>query len=92
MKTNLNIDLISKISIDRNENISLDFSNIENIALQDIRKISDIQKVAILNGKKLYIKNAIPEILQILEVTGLHKSFSNFDDKSITPDKRLRRL
>lgn len=92
MKTNLNDDLTSNIYIESTDNIAVDFANVDNIALQDIQKISDIHKVAVMNGKKLYIKNAAPEILHILAMTGLHKSFTNFDDKSITPDKRQRRI
>ena len=79
-------------NIDNNENISVDFSKVEQIALQYIQRISDIHRVAVLNGKKLYIKNAGPEVLHILAMTGLHKSFTNFDDKSITPDKRQRKI
>ena len=92
MIKNFNNELFSNVNIDSNENISLDFANVDNIALQDIKNISDIHKIAVLNGKKLYIKNAAPEILNILAVTGLHKSFTNFDDKLITPDKRQRKL
>lgn len=92
MITNFKNDIKANINIEPNDDISLDFSDMENIALQDIQKISDIHRVAILNGKKLYIKNAAPEIMNILAITGLHKSFSNFDDNLVTPEKRQRRI
>ena len=39
--------------IDNNENISVDFSKVEQIALQDIKRIYDIHRVVGLYGKKL---------------------------------------
>lgn len=80
------------INVDFNENISVDFSDVDNIALQDIQRISDIHRIAVLNGKKLYIKNAAPEILNILATTGLHKSFKNFEEHYSAPVKRQRRF
>lgn len=61
------------IDINADDEISLDFARVENIAIQDIKKISDIHKLAVINGKRLYIKNANPEIMQILTITGIHK-------------------
>lgn len=89
---NINDDKIPNIDIDSEDNISVDFSLVKDIAIQDIKKISDIHKAAVINGKKLYIKNATPEIMQILAVTGLHKSFKNFDDQVLPPVKRQRRI
>ena len=78
------------IDLDFAEDIPVDFEEVDNIALQDIRHISDIHKAAVLNGKKLYIKNAAPEILNLLAITGLHKSFKNFDEQYHAPAKRQR--
>ncbi|MCR5260793.1 MAG: hypothetical protein K6C94_03035 [Candidatus Gastranaerophilales bacterium] len=83
-------EMTNDINLDFTDDISVDFEEVDNIALQDIRKISDIHKAAVLNGKKLYIKNAAPEILNILAITGLHKSFKNFDEQYSAPDKRKR--
>ena len=73
----ININDDTHIGIISDEEISLDFSKVENIALQDIKRISDIHKIAVINGKKLYIKNANPEIMQILAITGIHKNEEN---------------
>ena len=51
---------------------------------------SKYRKEKIFNFKKLYIKNAAPEIMNILAITGLNRSFSNFDDQYKTPAKRQR--
>lgn len=80
----------TNINIDSNEDISVDFSKVIDIAIQDIQQISDIHKMAVINGKNLYIKNAAPEILNILAITGLHKSFKNFDEQYSAPAKRQR--
>lgn len=90
MNTRLNIDINSDIDFENSEDIEVDFSSVDRIALQDIENISNIHRVAVLNGKKLYIQNAAPEVLQILAMTGLHKSFTNFEDELITPVKRQR--
>lgn len=92
MTSRYNINLAEEIDFDSTEDISVDFSKVDNIAIQDIRKIADIHRVAVLNGKKLYIKNAAPEVMHILEMTGLHKSFTNFEDQYTTPIKRQRRF
>jgi anti-anti-sigma regulatory factor len=92
MNKRLNIKINSEIDIENLGDIDVDFSSIDNIALQDIKKIAEIHKVAVLNGKKLYIKNAAPEVMNLLAMTGLHKSFSNFDETSIKLDKRQRGL
>lgn len=81
MNTRLNIDIGSDIDFENSDDIEVDFSLIDRIALQDIENISDIHRVAVLNGKKLYIQNAAPEVMHILAMTGLHKSFSNFEDE-----------
>lgn len=90
MRNNLKINSIENIDIDSKDDINLDFSSVDNIALQDVQRISDIHRVAVINGKKLYIKNAAPEIMNILAMTGLSKSFINFEDSFAKPVKRQR--
>lgn len=90
MRNNLNINSSESIDIDSKEDINLDFASIDNIALNDVQRISDIHRVAVINGKKLYIKNAAPEIMNILAMTGLSKSFINFEDNFVQPQKRQR--
>ncbi len=90
MNTRLNIDINSDIDFENSEDIEVDFSSIDKIALQDIENISDIHRVAVLNGKKLYIQNAAPEVLQILAMTGLHRTFTNFEEELVSPAKRQR--
>ena len=84
MKSNL---LIPN-NIDEIQDISIDFSCVKDIDLKDIECISDIHRVALLNGKKLYIKNATKEVIDLLEATGLYSSFQNF--KHNNPIKRQR--
>ncbi len=84
MNTRFNIDINSEIDFENSDDIEVDFSSIDNIALQDIQNISDIHRVAVLNGKKLYIQNAAPEVMHILAMTGLHKSFFNFEDELLS--------
>lgn len=90
---NTNIkDIAANININSEEDISLDFSEVENIAIQDIKTISNIHKTAVINGKKLYIKNASPEIMQILAITGIHKTVRDKEEKNENFAKRQRRV
>ena len=90
MKNNVNIHLSQDINISLNSDINVDFSSVDNIALKDVEKISDIHRVAVINGRKMYIKNAAPEIMQILSMIGLSKSFINFEENFEKPEKRRR--
>jgi len=90
MRNNLNIHSSNDIDLNLNEDINVDFSSVDNIVLQDVQKISDIHRVALINGRKLYIKNAAPEVMQILSMIGLSKSFINFEDNFEKPEKRKR--
>lgn len=86
----LNVEIADNIN--ENQDIELDFASVKNIALNDIQRISDIHKLALINGKKLYIKNATKEVMNLLEVTGLSKSFYNFETVNTAPTKRQRRF
>lgn len=77
------------LSLDDSDEIKLDFKNVSDIALQDIETLFDIQKIALLNQKKIKITNVCPEVKQILEITGLYKTFSNFMTNPIFISKRL---
>lgn len=90
MKSNINLHSAENIDIDLNHDINVDFSSVDNIALQDVQRISDIHRVALINGRKLYIKNAAPEVMQLLSMIGLSKSFINFEDNFEKPEKRQR--
>lgn len=80
---------IDDLILDSQDEISIDFLNVENIELKDIKTLLDIQRIAILNKKKFRIENAKPEILQTLEITGLYKTFSNLMTNPILISKRL---
>lgn len=77
------------LSLDTVDEISIDFANVGGIELKDINTLLDIQKVVILNKKKIRIENVRPEVLQILEITGLYKTFSNMMTNPILISKRL---
>lgn len=68
---------IDNTEFETSHNIVLDFSNIENIDMKGITTLLNIQKVALLNNKSLSISNVKPNVLNMLEVTGLRKTISN---------------
>ena len=67
---------IDSLEFEHSGNINIDFSNIGYIDLKAINALLNIQKVAILNNKKLIASNVNPKVSQMLEVTGLSKTFS----------------
>lgn len=56
--------------------IMLDFSNIDNIDFKGISALLDIQKVALMNHKSVTLSNVAPSVRNILDITGLNKTFS----------------
>ena len=72
-----NINNINIPEFETAKNIEVDFSGITNIDLKGIKTLLNLQKVALLNKKSIFIKNIEPKIGQILDVTGLNKTFSN---------------
>ncbi len=72
-----NINNINIPEFENTKNIEVDFEGIKNIDLKGITTLLNLQKVALLNKKSIFIKNLEPGIGQILEVTGLNKTFSN---------------
>lgn len=68
---------IDNTEFEASRNIVLDFSHIENIDMKAITTLLSLQKVALLNNKSLSISNVKPNVLNMLEVTGLKKTISN---------------
>lgn len=85
----ININEDTDFDIHSDDEIALDFAKVKNLAINDIKRISDIHKVALINGKKLYIKNASPEILQILTITGIHKSCDNDSANALSKRQKI---
>ena len=65
--------------------IKLDFSQVDNIALKDIERLLDLQKMAVFNGISLTVENMQPQVSKLFEQTGLYKllSFQNSSLPSI---------
>ncbi len=83
------VNELDDISLENTDEISLDFSEVKDIELKDITTLLNIQKVAVLNKKRLNIQNVCPDVLQILEITGLYKTFSNMMSNPILISKRM---
>ena len=79
-----NIENIDNLEFENSKNIELDFSNIENIDLKAIKTLLNLQKIALLNNKSLTMRNVTPEVSQLLDVTGLNKTFANVATNPIT--------
>ena len=79
-----NIENIDNKEFENSKNIELDFSNIENIDLKAIKTLLNLQKIALLNNKSLTMRNVTPEVSQLLDVTGLNKTFANVATNPIT--------
>ncbi len=82
-----NIKIIDKKTFENSGNIILDFSNVDNIDLKSIETLLNIQKVALLNKKSLSISNVNSKVENLLEVTGLNKTFANLATNPITLKK-----
>ncbi len=78
------IESIDNKEFEQSHNINLDFSNIESIDLKAIKILLDIQKVALLNNKTLSVSNVNPNVSQMLDITGLNKTFANLATNPIT--------
>ncbi len=73
---------LDDIVFDNETDLSLDFSNIDRISLNDISIILNLKKLAVLNRKNLQLSNVTKDVMQVLEVTGLYKTL---DGKSTLP-------
>ena len=78
-----NIGNIYNKEFETSKNITLDFSDINNIDLKAVRTLLNIQKVAVMNNKSLSIKNVTPMVREMLDVTGLNKTFANVSTNPI---------
>lgn len=56
-----------------NNEVLLDFSNVEDIRLKDIESLLDLQKIAVFNEIKISVENMRPHIAMLFEQTGLYK-------------------
>ena len=79
-----NIKNLENNEFENSSSINLDFSNIESIDLNAVKVLLDIQKVALLNNKTLSVSNVSPNVSQMLDVTGLKKTFANLATNPIT--------
>ena len=79
-----NFKNIDSKEFEQSQNINLDFSNIEAIDLSAIKMLLDVQKVALLNNKTLSVSNVNQNVSQVLDVTGLNKTFANLATNPIT--------
>ncbi len=73
---------LDDLVFDNETDLSLDFSNIDRISLNDISIILNLKKLAVLNRKNLKLDNVTKEVMQVLEVTGLYKTI---DGKTTLP-------
>jgi anti-anti-sigma regulatory factor len=71
-----NKNFIRNFMVEPNGQIALDFTNVREIRLNDIQKLMNLQKVAILNGNAVKFENLEPDITKILVQTGIYKTFN----------------
>lgn len=83
-------NFIRNITIEAENELELDFSNVHEIRMRDIEKLIDLQKLAIFNQIKIKIDNLTPDISKILEQTGLYKTLNTFEN--FEPVKIHKRL
>ncbi len=53
--------------------MELDFSNVDEIRLEDIESLLTLQKLAVFNEMKISVQNMKPAVVKIFEQTGLYK-------------------
>ena len=70
---------MKKLTIEANEQLELDFSNIKEIRLPDIQKLLALHKLAIFNGLHLQVAHIAPQIQLLLEQTGLYKTLNTMN-------------
>ena len=75
---------------DSGSELELDFSNVDEIRLEDIDKLLDIQKMAVFNEMKIKVENMQPNITKLFEQTGLYKMLGSFGaSANVKINKRL---
>lgn len=68
--------------------LELDFSNVDEICLKDIEKLLDLQKLAVFNEIKLHVENMKPNISRVFEQTGLYKMLTFGSSQKFQTRKR----
>lgn len=53
--------------------VELDFSNVDDICMCDIERLLYLQKLAVFNEIKIRVENMKPNVSRIFEQTGLYK-------------------
>ena len=64
---------VINLNAELDRELALDFSNVEEIRLNDVEKILDLQKYAVFNGVKISVQNMKPGVSRVFEQTGLYK-------------------
>lgn len=59
--------------------LELDFTNVEEIRMRDIERLLTLQKLAVFNEVKIRVENMKPGISRIFEQTGLYKMMNTFN-------------
>ena len=67
---------LDNLVLNSENDLSLDFSQIDKISLKDISTILNLKKIAVLNRKNLRLDNVTSNVMQVLEVTGLYKTIN----------------
>ena len=70
---------LRKTTIDTNEELELDFSNIKELRLPEIQKLLALHKLAIFNELHLQVAHIAPSIQLLLEQTGLYKTLNTMN-------------
>lgn len=71
-----------------NNEVKLDFSNVDEIGLKDIEGLLVLQKMAVFNEIKISVENMKPNISRLFEQTGLYKMLTFEDNKCSKIRKR----
>lgn len=75
--------------MDRDREIELDFSNVDDIKLDDLERILLLQKFAVFNQLRMKAENMKPSVMRIFEQTGLYKMMNTFSsNKNLNIRKR----
>ena len=81
-----NNEKIDSLEFEKTSEINIDFANVRNIDLKAINILLNIKKVAVLNNKTLSLSNVCSSVKQMLDITGLGKTFSRNATNPITKD------
>lgn len=77
-----NKNFIRNFMLEASGQISLDFTNVSEIRLEDIQRLLDLQKMAIFNEISLKVENLEPGIGKIFDQTGLYKTLNTLGNCS----------